>query len=176
MLYSGNIYGFSMGSSGIRIVLWDQLRDRKVQRREMKRVHYYHKPLPRYLILTANVVFVVGIVMVFWNWRISIPFFITTLILWLVARRVHKKKRILAPLKTPGFHDSVEIAAKKYELPEKIAELRTMGFTDEEIERLQRLVQEDAKKGVIRKMDTREEIEEVLRRVPRATKNNDSRK
>ena len=102
--------------------------------------------------------------MLFFHWHVSIPLFITTVVLWFIARNAHKKT-VFAVSMMAGLNESAKILAEKYKTPEKIAELKKMGFRDEAIQALQKIAQKDAKKGIFRKMDALEEIEKVLQEV-----------
>lgn len=97
------------------------------------------------------------------------PLFITTVVLWFIARNAHKK-RVFAASIMAGLNESAKILAEKYKTPEKIAELKKMGFRDEAIQALRKIAQEDANKGIFRKMDTPEEIEKALQEVAEGMK------
>jgi len=141
---------------------------------KMEGRYNYYKSLPGYLSLTANVTLVAGVVMLFFDWHVSIPLFIATVVLWFIARNAHKK-RVFTASTMAGLNESAKILAEKYKTPEKIAELKKMGFGNEAIQALRKIAQEDAKKGIFRKMDTPEEIEKVLQEVAeRMEENKDS--
>lgn len=51
----------------------------------------YYKSLPGYLSLTANISLVTAIILLFFNWHISIILFPLTIILWFLSRSFHKR-------------------------------------------------------------------------------------
>ena len=118
-------------------------------------MHNYHKSLAGYLSMIANISLIGGVVMLFFRWHISIFLFAVTVILWFTSRHLHKK-RALASLFMTGLNKSAKRVARKYKSPEGIAELKRKGFTHKQIQVLQKLAEEDAKKGVFRKDQKRQ--------------------
>jgi len=88
----------------------------------------YYKSLPGYLSLTANVTLAVGIMMLFFNWRVSIPLFIITVVLWFIARNIHKK-RVIASL-AATHNEAAEILGEKDEVLDRTTELKKMGIRE----------------------------------------------
>jgi len=107
----------------------------------------YYKSFPGYLSMIGNISLVTGVVMLFFKWRVSIFLFAITVILWFIARNIHKKK-VIGSLLINGLNKSVEKVAEKYKSPEGVAELKRRGLSDKEIRMLQKLAEEDAKKGI----------------------------
>lgn len=77
----------------------------------------HYKSLPGYLSLTADGLLAVGIMMLFINWRVSIPLFVTTITLWLVARDIHKKKVVVSLAAT--HNEAAEILREKKRVKER---------------------------------------------------------
>lgn len=71
----------------------------------------HYKSLPGYLSLIADGSLAVGVMMLFINWLLSIPLFITTIILWFVARNIHKKE-VVAP-SAATHKEATEISREK---------------------------------------------------------------
>lgn len=99
----------------------------------------------KYITAFANILLLLGLVLLFIDWRISILCFALTITLWSWSKALFKKNL------QDALKNSAAVVAAKYASPEGIAEMKAKGFTDEMIKALQDAAAEDAKKGIFRK-------------------------
>jgi hypothetical protein len=54
-------------------------------------LHDYYKSFPGYLSVIANISLALGIILLFFDWHISLVFFVITATLWLISSKLHKR-------------------------------------------------------------------------------------
>ena len=97
--------------------------NQKVRLIQEIKMYSYYKSLPGYLSAIANISIIFGIILLFFNWHISIMLFLLVFILWSVSSLLHRKAQIMASQLEIGLKKSAEILAKKYRSKEGIEEL-----------------------------------------------------
>lgn len=65
----------------------------------------YYKSLPGYLSMVANISLVSALISLFFNWRVSVPLFALTVVLWFSSLALHKKA-VFKDLLEAGHEDS----------------------------------------------------------------------
>ena len=111
----------------------------------------YYKSTAGYLSAIANILLVIGIILLFFNPKLGFILILCTVILWIASARRHKKaRRSVDNGIATGFIESAARLSEKYKSPEGIAELKSKGFTDNEIKALQDTAEEDSEMGVFR--------------------------
>jgi hypothetical protein len=93
-------------------------------------VYNYYKSLPGYLSMAGNIGVIAGIILLFFNWRISTILFSMAVLLWLISLVLHD---IAIGRKSPAW-----IMAQKYKNPEVIARMKATGTFDEVLQAMQK--------------------------------------
>jgi len=110
----------------------------------------YYKSVPGYFSMVANVSLVMGIVLLFFNWHISIFLLTLTIILWFLSRYLHKRALEMSSLFENKLKESLAEVAKKYKSSEGIERLKREGFSDEQIKVMREEAEKMAGKGIFR--------------------------
>ena len=89
----------------------------------------------RFLKTISNFALLTAFIVLFFNWLLSIGLFVLVILLrflYIYFNAKARRKRL----------------AERYKSPEGIAELKRDGLTDEQIKTMQKVAEEDAKKGI----------------------------
>ncbi len=88
-------------------------------------MYNYYKSLPGYITMFANAILLLGLVFLFFSWRISVVLFASAIFLWCLSAVLHDLRS--------GGPSLYSALAQKYKNPEAIEELKARGLSDEGI-------------------------------------------